>query len=134
MERLSAIIGVGAVLGLLVAVTPAAGQMQPIPCSEEIRVMCGNIQPGGGRILQCLKANQPALSLACVQRVNDLETTLSGALGVCRDDWVTYCYHPRSAGETTLQCLQANKTKVSPACQKALQEGSGKRQTRGTMP
>jgi len=98
----------------------------------------GAVPPGGGRILQCLKNNEAKLSMACAQRVHDLQEAVRGPLGVCRDDWVTHCYHPyaSTARQEMIQCLQANQTVVSAACQKALKEegATRRRQPRGPMP
>ena len=107
-----------------------AVRAQEIPCTEEIRTFCADVQPGGGRILQCLKDNASKLSPACTGRVSDLQETVSGPLGACRDDWVAQCYHPRASTgrQEMLQCLQANQAMLSAGCQKALQGVSGKRQ------
>ncbi len=34
-------------------------------CAGDVRAVCGNVAPGGGRIVQCLATNAPALSPAC---------------------------------------------------------------------
>lgn len=110
---------------------------QEMACAEETRTLCADVQPGGGRILQCLRNNESKLSLACAKRVRDLQEAASGPLGACREDWVAYCYHPRASTDrqAILQCLQAHQAEVSAGCQKALQGTSGKRQQpRGTMP
>jgi hypothetical protein len=131
-------IGLGAALVLLVALIPSDGQSQEMPCTEEIRAYCADVQPGGGRILQCLKNNESKLSPTCMQRMHDLEGFMSGPMGACRDDWVAYCYHPRASTEREgmLQCLQANQMKLSPGCQKAIKgvEGTERKRTRGMMP
>ena len=125
-------------LGLVWGAAPSEGNAQEMPCTDEIRTLCADVQPGGGRILQCLKNNEAKLSMACAQRVQDLLKAVSGPLGVCRDDWVANCYHPQASTgrQEMLQCLQANQAKLSAGCQKALQaEGSmRRRQPRGTMP
>lgn len=36
-------------------------------CGGDVRAICGAVPPGGGRIVQCLAANTPALSPACKQ-------------------------------------------------------------------
>ena len=52
------IIGLGAAaLGLVMLGIPSDAQVQEMPCTEEIRTYCPDVQPGGGRILQCLKTN-----------------------------------------------------------------------------
>ena len=120
-------------LGFLGACISGEVRGQEIPCTEEIRTFCADVQPGGGRILQCLKTNESKLSPACTGRVNDLQGTVSGPLGACRDDWTALCYHPRASTgrQEMIQCLKANQAKVSVGCQKALQGVSGKRQQPG---
>jgi len=124
-------------VGVFSLVRSDAVRAQEIPCTEEIRTFCADVQPGGGRILQCLKENATKLSPACTGRVNDLQETVSGPLGACRDDWVAQCYHPRASTgrQEMIQCLQANQATLSAGCQKALREVSGKRQQqRGMKP
>lgn len=130
-----------AVLGLVGGAIPPAGQAEEIPCTQEIQTYCADVQPGGGRILQCLKNNEAKLSPACTGRVNDLQAAVSGPLGACRDDWAALCYHPRASTgrQEMIQCLQTNQAKLSSACQKALQGAGGKQQQRsrgmmGTTP
>jgi len=110
-----------------------AAHAQEIPCSDELRTFCADVRPGGGRLLQCLKRNEAKLSAICTQRVNDLQKFVSGPMGACRDDWAALCYHPRASTgrQEMVQCLQANRAKLSAGCQKALQGGSGKRQHPG---
>lgn len=125
-------------LGLVSGVLPSAVHAQDPPCTEEIRTFCAGVQPGGGRILQCLKANEAKLSPACMKRIDNVRAVLSGPVGAaCRDDWAALCYHPKASTDrqSMLQCLQANRAKVSPGCQKALQSaGSARQQPRGVMP
>ena len=134
MRSLPQIVGLGAVaLGLVVGGAPTPGQAaDEIPCTQEIQTYCADVQPGGGRILQCLKNNEAKLSPACTARVNDLQGAVSGPLGACRDDWAAYCYHPRASTErgAMVQCLQIHQAQVSSACQKALQGAGGKQQQR----
>jgi Cysteine rich repeat len=34
-------------------------------CEDDITMFCGGVQPGGGRIVECLKANKSHLSRKC---------------------------------------------------------------------
>ena len=142
MTGLRASLLLGAVAcGLLCGVFPSSAHAQDPPCTDEIRTLCAEVQPGGGRILQCLKTNETKLYMACTQRVQSLQEAVSGSLGACRDGWVAYCYHPRATTErgAMVQCLQTHQAQLSSACQKALQGAGGKQQQRsrgssGTTP
>ncbi|MBV8664293.1 MAG: hypothetical protein JO107_14465, partial [Hyphomicrobiales bacterium] len=36
-------------------------------CGRDFRALCGGVQPGGGRVIACLRANEPSLSPQCRQ-------------------------------------------------------------------
>jgi len=38
-------------------------------CEDDIVTYCGRVQPGGGRIMQCLKANKHHLSFRCKRKL-----------------------------------------------------------------
>ncbi len=125
-------------LGLIGGAMPPASQANEIPCAVEIQTYCGVVQPGGGRIMQCLKANGGKLSMACAARLHDLQEALSGPLGTCQDDWVAYCYLPRALPPRAdmIRCLENHHGQLSSGCQKALQGASGRQdqRSRGMMP
>lgn len=41
-------------------------------CRADIESKCANIQPGQGRIAQCLAANKSSLSQTCTQALTDV--------------------------------------------------------------
>lgn len=137
MNVLRHLVFVGVVAVGIVCIVPS-GRAQDLPCTEEIRKFCAEVQPGGGRIMQCLKQHEARLSSACAQRMDDMLATVSTPVGkACRDDWAALCYHPRAATDrkAMVECLQAHRAKVSAGCKKAMDEGSGKpQQRRGMMP
>ena len=42
-------------------------QRMRIACDEDVKKLCPDIRPGGGRILQCLRGQESNLSPACRQ-------------------------------------------------------------------
>jgi len=139
MQRPRQILWLGvAALGLIGGAMPPTGQAHDLPCAVEILTYCIDVPPGGGRIMQCLKTNEGKLSMACAERLHDLQEALSGPLGACQDDWLAYCYQPPTSPEQEdmIQCLETFHRQVSSACQKALQEAGGmqRQRSRGMTP
>ena len=65
------------------AQVPASGQSAPVEaaraaCSTDLQQFCSAVQPGGGRMLACLKEHREQVSAACKQAVN---TALQGSPG-----------------------------------------------------
>lgn len=42
-----------------------AQQMFQKACGGDVKKYCSDVQPGGGRIIQCIKANEASLSDTC---------------------------------------------------------------------
>jgi hypothetical protein len=42
-------------------------------CLSDVKRLCPGIEPGGGRILNCLKANKMGVSLGCAQALKKLK-------------------------------------------------------------
>ncbi len=42
-------------------------------CKPDIERLCAGIQPGGGRLLQCLKAHPKEISVGCGQALQKLK-------------------------------------------------------------
>lgn len=44
---------------------PGEAQKKQAACKEDVDKFCKDVQPGGGRIMQCLKQHSADLSPAC---------------------------------------------------------------------
>ncbi len=47
-------------------------------CRADLQKLCPNVQPGGGRLVACLKDNKDSVSDACKQRVQQIKQTRKG--------------------------------------------------------
>lgn len=62
-------------LSLLAGAQPAAAFDQAAIgyCKSDIQRLCPDVQPGGGRILQCLKSHKQEMTVGCAQGLAKLK-------------------------------------------------------------
>lgn len=56
-------------LPLLATAQPAAAFDEAVLtyCKDDVQRLCAGVQPGGGRILKCLKGHKEEMSVGCAQ-------------------------------------------------------------------
>ncbi len=42
-------------------------------CQADIKRLCPTVQPGGGRVMQCLKAHSKEMSVGCAQALQKMK-------------------------------------------------------------
>ncbi|MGV2979718.1 cysteine rich repeat-containing protein [Camelimonas sp. ID_303_24] len=42
-------------------------------CPSDIKRLCANVQPGGGRIMKCLKQHSKEISVGCAQALQKMK-------------------------------------------------------------
>ena len=64
------------------ALALAAGPLQGA-CANDIKTLCGSVQPGGGRIRDCIREHRAQLSVTCKAAIADrmLERAANKAAG-----------------------------------------------------
>lgn len=91
-------------------------------CAGDVQTFCSEVQPGQGRIVQCLKQNIESLSQGCKDRILEVAEQMAGANQACQDDIFTLCPGVPSGGGQVAQCLKANQALLSPQCAAAMSE------------
>jgi hypothetical protein len=79
------ILSVGVALSFLLLSSAVA--QQRLPCAADIKKACAGIDPGGGRIVACIKEHLKDYSDVCKQRLS----TIAQAAKVCREDVKKQC-------------------------------------------
>ena len=134
---------------------------QPVPwqpggrfrmaCGEDLHRLCYGIQPGGGRLIQCLLSRRVQLSPACASRLaaarpapgiaspsypNPQSTGLppspaaagTGALRAsCGPDVQRLCNGASIGNGGVINCLNSHRIELSPICDAFLKEMPGRR-------
>lgn len=91
-------------------------------CQADIQRVCPSVQPGGGRHLKCLVANDYALTPRCAAEVAKLDVAREKVLTVrnlCKADAERLCSKDMGRAGDLLACLQANENLLSAGCKSA---------------
>lgn len=99
------------------------------PCAAEVQKFCASVQPGGGRVMECLKSHEADLSPACRARGEKGKARKESREAVhaaCKDDVAKLCGGVAPGGGNVMRCLRDNKDKVSATCRDTLAEGRGR--------
>ena len=89
-------------------------------CAGDVQTFCSTVQPGQGRVVQCLRQNKELLSPGCKVRILEVATQLAEVNQACGDDILWFCPGIQPGGGQIAQCLQANKALLSPECTAAI--------------
>ena len=98
-------------------------------CRTDVATFCQNEAKGGGRRIACLRANQDKLDPACQAAIKDRPAAREGSevtkssRAACKADVATHCAGLQKGGGRIVQCLTANRDKLSPGCQETLPSG-----------
>ena len=84
-------------------------------CGDDLQRFCAGVQPGGGRLVQCLSGHTGELSEACAG-------IIAGAGGgnklraACGDDLQRFCVGVQPGGGRLIQCLSNHTRELSVVC------------------
>ena len=108
---------------------PAADQITPGACKADVQKLCAGVQPGDGRIMQCMKQHESELSDACKQNIAIRKTKrkerVSEFRAACADDAKRFCADVAPGGGRKIACLRRHQSELSPTCQQALAPAGG---------
>jgi hypothetical protein len=115
------------VITMLFAVSAAVAQTgSPAPgaggraklreaCGQDVQRFCVGVQPGGGRLVQCLSFHTSELSAVC----GNMIATAGGGVklrAACDQDVQRFCVGVQPGGGRIVQCLSSHTREVSAAC------------------
>lgn len=93
-------------LGLLMGASTAFAADAPGACRDDAKKFCTSVQPGGGRVMGCLKDKQSELSPACQAALPVMERCAQEVKSACG-----------AAGKRGMrECLRSQADKISPEC------------------
>jgi len=95
-------------------------------CADDIEKYCKEIKPGGGRLLNCLKAHETELSVSCRGKISELQGIIRDCEQACSGDIAQFCKEVQPGGGRIIKCLREHDKELSPSCSSKL-EMIGKR-------
>jgi hypothetical protein len=118
------------VLGALIMVTCfgiTAVAQEMNACREDVARFCKEVQPGGGRLLKCLKAHESDLSLKCRDSMAERQSKAGEMRDACADDVQRFCLEAGQGGGRIRRCLKENEERLSPKCRDTMRSMKGSR-------
>ncbi|SRR5260221_3501879 len=94
----------------------AQGRKGDGPCAADAKKFCGNVEPGGGRIVKCMKSHQAELSPACQSEMKRAEERMEQVKEECSADAKKFCQGIKPGGGRILSCLKSHQSELAPAC------------------
>jgi len=94
----------------------AQGRKGDGPCAADAKKFCGNVEPGGGRIVKCMKSHQAEVSPACQSEMKRAEERMEQVKEECSADAKKFCQGIKPGGGRILSCLKSHQSELAPAC------------------
>jgi hypothetical protein len=89
-------------------------------CRADVERLCKDVQPGGGRVAQCLKDNEASVSPACKERMAKVSERMQAFNQACKGDVEQYCKNVQPGQGRMMRCLHDNQAKLSASCKEQL--------------
>jgi hypothetical protein len=90
------------------------------PCAEDVAKFCKDVQPGGGRLANCLKAHESELSPTCKDSHDQVKARAKEAHEACADDVQKLCKDVKPGEGRIVRCLKDNSDRLSSECRDKL--------------
>jgi len=103
-----------------------AHAQESLTCADEIAKFCKDVKPGGGRILNCLKAHEAELTASCRGKIGELQGIIKDCEQACAGDIAQFCKDIQPGGGRIIKCLRERDKELSFSCKEKL-EMIGKR-------
>jgi hypothetical protein len=110
------------VAGALLALVGSARAEQGA-CKADVEKLCKDVQPGEGRIVECMKAHQKELSPKCASQVKQVKA----AAKACEGDVERFCWDTPIGKGGIASCLKKHSDELSAGCKDAVAKAKAKK-------
>jgi hypothetical protein len=92
------------------------------PCSNDFKRYCGDITPGGGRVIRCYEQNTDKVSASCRAWAEAAKANAAEAKAACAREIDSSCNSEKDDPIALQDCLQSNYINLSPGCVEKLNQ------------
>lgn len=96
------------------------------PCAEDVANFCKGVQPGQGRLAQCLKEHSNELSPACKENIQIKKEKFQDFVQACKADEEKLCNDVKPGAGRIIRCLKQHESELSPECKKKMEQPGGR--------
>lgn len=96
------------------------------PCAKDFETLCGNVEPGEGRIKKCLEDSKDKLSAECKAHHEQLHEQFKGVKEACHDDAEKLCGDVKAGHGRIMKCMKEHREELSAGCKAEVKEVKAK--------
>jgi hypothetical protein len=111
---------------IVMASLPAFAQTITTPCTNDRKQFCGDVTPGGGRLVACYKQNRDKMSIACQVYADGAIANAEYLKKACSKEIDARCNSEKGDPLEMLDCLQGNYIDLSGDCRDSLNQFKGR--------
>jgi hypothetical protein len=105
----------------------AAAQAHKGACKADAQKLCSDVQPGEGKLLECLKTHQAELSPQCATNIKSAQQAVKQVSDACEPDIEKYCFDTTMGKGGVAACLKQHKADLSAGCKDAVAKAKTKK-------
>ena len=90
-------------------------------CAADVKKLCPAVQPGGGRLAECLRSQQQLLTTSCQEAFNEWRLGRMNLTAACAGDIGKWCPQVPEGSGRILRCLKEHQADLTSDCRSALQ-------------
>jgi hypothetical protein len=103
-----------------------ADRQSPHSCKLSLRSLCGNVEPGGGRIKECMREHWNELPTDCHLFISEKlrqgrSDHISNRRLACREDARALCAEVKPGGGRIIRCLRTHTDQLQNECRRTVE-------------
>lgn len=96
-------------------------------CAKDRETLCGNIEPGEGRVMKCMKENKDKLSAECKAQHEKMKKQMKDVSEACQEDVEKFCSDTKPGKGRIMRCMKEHKEELSAECKAEVAEAKDAR-------